>query len=114
LLLRIVQKSLSVRCTSPIGQVEPGFEQERVLSGAARLPIWIGAVEARIDQTYDLTVEGEVLLDKNGATDLARVGMLIQRVVSQADALEQLYLPGQDEVLDTFRSELLNEVNDGR
>lgn len=114
LLLRIVQKSLSLRCTSPIGQVEPGFEQERVLSGAARLPIWIGAVEARIDQTYDLTVEGEVLLDKTGATDLARVGMLIQRVVSQADALEQLYLPGQDEVLDTFRSELLNEVNDGR
>jgi hypothetical protein len=33
-------------------------DQDWVLASAAVVPIWIGAIETRDNQTYDLTVEG--------------------------------------------------------
>jgi hypothetical protein len=114
LVIRSIQQRLSVRCISPVGCVSPGDDHDRVLASAAVVPIWIGAIETRDFQTYDLTVEGEVLLDENGETDAARVAILVSRVVHQADALEQEYLPGRDEVLATFQAELIQEVSHGR
>jgi len=114
LIMRSVDQRLAVRCISPVGCVSPGDDQDRVLASAAVVPIWIGAIETRDNQTYDLTVEGEVLLDSSGDTDAARVGTLISRVVHQADRLEQEYLPGRDAVLATFQAELIQEVSHGR
>jgi hypothetical protein len=77
-------------------------------------PIRIGAIVTREERTYDLTVEGDVLLANSEETDAARVSLLVNRVVQHADLLEQEYLPGRDEVLATFREELLEEDDDGR
>jgi hypothetical protein len=65
------------------------------------------------ERTYDLTVEGDVLLAARPEDDALRVGMLISRVASTADALEQEFLPGQDEVLDTFHHDLVKEADHG-
>jgi hypothetical protein len=64
--------------------------------------------------SYGLTVEGDVLLTERPDDDTARVGMLISRVVTAADALEQEFLPGQDGTLDTFHQDLEKEANHGR
>jgi hypothetical protein len=39
---------------------------------------------------------------------------MLRRVAEQADRLEQAHLPGQDQPLAKFRSELQDEVPDGR
>ena len=45
--------------------------------------------------------------------DEIRVGMLVSRTTSQADGLEQQYVPGHDEPMDAFRDELNAEGNHG-
>jgi hypothetical protein len=77
-------------------------------------PIKIGAIVTKEDRTYDLTVESDVVLAATPYTDAQRVGTLINRVVLQADRLEQEHLPGHDEVLQTFRDELTDEGTHGR
>lgn len=74
----------------------------------------IGAILTEDESTYDLTVESEVLLSITPETDAQRIALLVGRVVRQADALEQEYFEGQDEVLETFRDDLLQEGNHGR
>jgi hypothetical protein len=66
-----------------------------------------------VDRTYDLTVEDDVLLSAT-ETDASRLSLLVRRVVSWADALEQRHLPGRDEVLAFFRDELSKEGTLGR
>ena len=85
-----------------------------MVASAAVLPIRIGAIVANEESNYDLTVEGDILLGRSEDTDASRVGMLIHRVVHQADALEQEHLPGQDGLLATFRGELNEEAAYGR
>jgi hypothetical protein len=104
-----------VRCISPVGRVGPVEIQESAL--ASKVPsggIKIGAIVTSEERTYDLTVEGDVLLAARVEDDATRVGMLISRVVAAADGLEQEFLPGQDEILDTFRRDLAKEANHGR
>jgi hypothetical protein len=104
-----------VRCVSPVGRVGPVEIQNSALAG--KVPkggIKIGAIVTNEERTYDLTVEGDVLLTARPENDAARVGMLLSRVVNAADALEQEFLPGQDEVLDTFHHDLVKEANHGR
>lgn len=104
-----------VRCISPVGRVGLMEIQESTL--ASKVPkggIKIGAIVTSEERTYDLTVEGDVLLATRPEDDASRVGMLISRVVTAADALEQEFLPGQDEVLDTFHHDLAKEADHGR
>jgi hypothetical protein len=104
-----------VRCISPVGRVDPIEVQDSAF--ASRIPtggIRIGAIVTNDERTYDLTAEGDVLLTARSEDDSVRVGILISRVVAAADALEQEFLPGQDETLDTFHHDLVKEANHGR
>jgi len=114
LLLRSVGGRVLIRCISPVGRVGPGDEQNAVVKSTSVASIRIGAIVTKEERTYDLTVEGDVLLADSDKVDAERVAMLVNRVVEHADALEQEYLPGRDEVLATFREELLEEDDDGR
>jgi hypothetical protein len=73
----------------------------------------IGASLTPDERTYDLTVEGEVILSHSGEFDTQRVASLICRVVAQADALEQEHLPGVDAALEAFREEPDREARNG-
>jgi hypothetical protein len=107
--LRSLQDRPLVRCISPVGCVSPGEEEALITASAAAVPMRIGAILTRDERTYDLTVEGDVLLASTSETDAMRVAQLIGRVVTQADMLEQEHLPGHDERIDTFREELTKE-----
>ncbi len=109
LLLRSAGVRPVVRCVSPVGRVGPEDDPAPIVSSAARVAMRIGAIETDREMTYDLTVEDDVLLAEDERADAPRVAMLVQRVVQQADRLEQEHLPGRDEVLATFRADLTEE-----
>ena len=72
----------------------------------------IGAILTREERTYDLTVEDDVLL---GAAehDAARVGLLVRRVVHQADRMEHEHFAGdRDAPLSEFEDDLREESGD--
>ena len=114
LILRSLGAQPSVRCISPVGCVRPDTQQDRILASSARSGARIGAILTAEPRTYDLTVEDEVLLAVDDQHDAVRVGAMVQRVVTLADSLEQEHLPGQDEALATFRTELGQEAARGR
>ena len=103
-----------VRCISPVGCIGPEEDPEAITDSTANAPAKIGAILTSQERTYDLTVEGDVLLTGSGETDATRVALLINRVVNRADALEMEHLPGADEILATFRDDLSEEGPHGR
>lgn len=102
---------LVIRCISPIGRLNLGESEEYVRSSISRLPVRLGAIRGD-EQSYNLTVENDVLLGTE-ATDAARVGLLIQRVVEHADQLEHDHLDGADQPLKSFRTDLEKEQTHG-
>lgn len=112
LLLRSIGSHPMVRCVSPVGCVEPGDNSEAVTEINRRLRAKIGAIETDEQRSYDLTVEGEVLLDATGESDAARIAALIRRVARQADLLEHEHL-NRDEALETFEADLGKEAVHG-
>ncbi len=109
LLLRSAQGLPVVRCISPIGLTEPEADSDSIATRAARIPSHIGAILTKEERTYDLTVEDDVLL---GAPeqDLARIGLLLRRVVEHADFMEREHFQdGRDEALSAFEEELRRE-----
>ena len=97
-----------VRCISPVGRVLGQQELDVALLEYSQPVMRIGALEeANDDQSYDLTVEDDVLL-ASPAHDLERVRMLIGRVTRSADDLEDRLL-ARDEPLSTFRADLEHE-----
>ncbi|MGO9708532.1 MAG: helicase-related protein [Polyangiaceae bacterium] len=108
--LQSLGERLLIRCVSPVGRVGPEQTHEEILASVARRNVRIGAIAAtEQEQTYDLTVEDDVLLSDDPTTDGRRVAMLLRRVAEEADALEQRHLPGHDETLSVFRSQLEEE-----
>lgn len=102
-----------VRCISPVGRVEPETWQEDIVDRAARLRCRVGAILTREERTYDLTVEDDVVLGEP-EHDRARVGLLLARVVDEADRFEQEHFDdGRDEPLATFEDELKDEGRHG-
>ena len=115
LLLKSLGSHPLVRCISPVEMRNPSEDQESLVDSAACMKAAkLGAIVTGDESTYDLTVESEVLLSATPETDAQRIALLVGRVVGQADALEQEYFEGQDEVLETFRDDLLQEGNHGR
>ena len=114
LLLESFGDSPVIRCISPVGRVDPANDQDDVVSGVARIRSKVGAILTSDARTYDLTVEGDVLLAPVESIDATRISSLIARVVHQADALEQEYFPEVDEVIETFREDLHREATDER
>lgn len=114
LLLKSSGPSAIVRCISPVGRARPHESQAALVASAAREPMKIGAIVGKEERSYDLTVEGDVLLGPTPDHDGERVAMLVRRVVVQADRLELEHLPGHDTPLGDFREDLENEGNHGR
>jgi hypothetical protein len=113
LLLRSAAGRPVVRCISPVGRVEPDITQDSIVTRGARASCRVGAILTKDDRTYDLTVEDDVLLGER-EHDLTRVGLLVARVVDEADRFEQDHFDdGRDEPLATFEDELNREGRDG-
>lgn len=103
-----------VRCISPVGCIGPEEDPEAITDSTARYSAKIGAILTSQDRTYDLTVEGDVFLTGATETDATRVALLIKRIVDRADRMEIEHLPGTDEILATFRDDMMGEGTDGR
>lgn len=108
LLCNTLESRLLVRCISPIGLVGEEAMSTDIAESARRRGCRIGAILGRDGVSYDLTVEGDCLL-ADPKYDGVRVGQLLHRVLSDADALEQLHLPGRDETFGTFQKDLTME-----
>jgi len=114
LVLRTLEGRPLVRCISPIGRVIQARERDVVVDSARKRDVRLGAVRIQgpTEHSYDLTVEDDVLLSDDPATDAVRVAQLLRRTVALADQLEQEHLPGQDAPLEAFRKDLANEGTD--
>lgn len=110
LILRSLEGRLMVRCVSPVGCLEDGFEA-RVSERTRSRPVQVGVVWDDRFKTYNANVEGEVLLGPPPA-DANRVAALVHRVVSVADDLERELLQGTDAPLSTFEDEIAQESPD--
>ena len=100
-----------LRCVSPVGRVHPGEVMDEIVESTSRNRVCIGAILTEEARTYDLTVEDDVLLG-NEENDVARVAMLVRRVVDAADVLEYHHLEGVDQRLDDFREDIEKECRD--
>jgi hypothetical protein len=103
----------AIKCVSPVGIVGPEDSQESLLEFSARRSIRIGAVLAKEELSYDLTVEDEVLLTSEDSANLLRINQLITRIVNWADQIEEIYLK-TDSKLEPFRKQLSEEQSHGR
>jgi hypothetical protein len=108
LLLKSDGERLVVRCVSPIGRVEPESTMAAVEESARMRRVRLGAILGRDEALYDLTVEDDVLLT-DPSQDIARITVLLNRVVEQSDMLEQIHLPMLDQPMATFESDLERE-----
>lgn len=105
---------LMVRCVSPVGRVGLDESYNRITASLARFPAKVGAIITREDRSYDMTVEGEVLLGPDEEHDEARIRLLISRVVRRADELEQRHVPNADAPLSQFERDLKVETENAR
>ena len=113
LLLQCFQDRLLIRCISPVGNVYQPHLTDSIQASVARSPAKVGAIPGADDRSYNLTVEGDMLLSQSNAVNLVRVARLLERVTKEADRLEHLHLRGIDEPLATFKSDLSVEMNHG-
>ena len=111
LILDSVDRFPVVRCLSPVGRVDPDDEMNAVLAAVSAIPMKVGAIVSKDERSYDLTVEEEVILSDDDEVNRLRISGLIERVVHNADILEQRLLPGHDQSLDAFRDDLRKEVD---
>ncbi|MCF7787142.1 MAG: DUF1587 domain-containing protein [Prosthecobacter sp.] len=96
-----------VRCISPVGRDLAKPQLDEVLREHDLQSARIGALDAKEDQSYDLTVEEDTLLAA-AAHDLERVRHLIVRVTHDADVVEKRLLE-HDKPLATFLTDLQHE-----
>jgi hypothetical protein len=108
LMLRSVEGRPAIRCVSPVGVLSLDLTEDDIRQAADGAGVRIGAVYDERIQSYNLTVEGDILLGSPEA-DVYRVRWLLGRVTEVADRLEQSLL-GTDEPMATFRNDLEFEI----
>ncbi len=109
LVLRAEHGRPVVRCVSPIGRTDPEADPQRIVDAAARAQSRVGAILTREQRSYDLTVEDDVMLGAD-AFDLERVGVLVARVVEQADRMERQHFGDErDAKLEAFEADMRKE-----
>ena len=108
LVLQSDGERLVVRCVSPVGLVDFESAIPAVLESVRTRHVRIGVIRGREEALYNLTVEDDVLL-ADPSQDVARVTILLHRVVKQSDTLEQILLPLLDQPLAAFVSDLKHE-----
>lgn len=111
LMLQARSGRLVLRCISPVGRVGPeSMEvQDAIVDTARKRSVRVAAIPTVDANTYDLTVESDVLLGADSSCDATRAALLVARVVRNADILEDIHLLGRDEILETFREDLEQE-----
>jgi helicase-like protein/type III restriction/modification enzyme restriction subunit len=98
-----------VRCISPIGRTSPEENLASLEALVRPFRARVAALPTGEDLSYDLTLEDEVLLG-SPASDLARVSLLLARVLADADQLELEHFDGRlDQPLTTFEADLAKE-----
>jgi hypothetical protein len=112
LLLRSFGGRVLVRCISPVGRLDFGYDIEEVARITARRPVQVSAIYDDRFKTYNLAVEREILLAADPAFDLVRVERVIDDVARAADDLEVTLLE-RDEPMATFRGDLYLESDSG-
>lgn len=113
LLLRSERGRPVIRCISPVGRTDPGADPDALVRLGARLHARVGAIPTKVDRSYDLTIEDDVLLG-DPEHDLARVGLLVRRVTDEADGMEREHFDDERDVkLDVFEADLRNEGSNG-
>jgi hypothetical protein len=113
LLLRSIGSHPLVRCVSPVGSVGPDDNAAALVELNTLVGAKIGAFQTDAERSYDLTVEGEVLLAEFCDSDATRIGGLIRRVTGHADEIEREHLGVHvDRKLAEFRDDLLKEAGD--
>jgi len=108
LLLRSDGAQLIVRCVSPVGRVGTEENVAEVVESAAGRPSWIGAILTEDAAQYDLTVESDVALAAP-EFDVDRVGLLLTRVLEEADAVERWHFEAHDHEMREFEADLRQE-----
>jgi hypothetical protein len=106
-----------IRCLSPVGRVlqddrTKNRDQQNLLGLAARHPMRVSVTPGRQEDSFDVSVVGDVLLAEDASTDALRAATLVRRVVEHADFLEQRLLPENDAALNEFRLQLIKELQD--
>ena len=110
LLLRSFGEHIVVRCISPVGLVSPSRNQNTLQRSLEDRSVRIGATATGKVESYDFTVEDDVLLAVDTASDAGRVTMLLTRVTQEADRLELTHL-NRDERMERFRRDLEQEAH---
>jgi superfamily II DNA or RNA helicase len=113
LLLRSERGRPVVRCVSPVGRTDPGSDPDAIVRLGARLHSRVGAIPTKVERSYDLTLEDDVLLG-DPEHDFARVGLLVRRITGEADNMEREHFEDRRDVkLDVFEADLRKEGSDG-
>jgi hypothetical protein len=110
LLLRSLRGHPIVRCISPVGILSPGEDPARISKAAAGRRLRICALVDAHTESYDLTIEDDVLLGEDDRHDAGRVAALLRRVTAQADRLEEILLE-IDQPMTRFRYDLSREAD---
>lgn len=110
LYLKSVGERPVLRCISPVGKVDIEETMDFIIESVSKSRIRLGAVQSddESERSYNLTVEDDVILG-DPQQDQARLEMLLRRVTSQADLLEQIHLPPLDQPLEKFENDLQKE-----
>ena len=111
LVLRSVRGHPIVRCISPVGILAPGDDPARITAAAGGQRLRICALGNTDADSYDLTIEDDVLLGSDERHDADRVEGLLRRVTAQADRLEEILLK-IDQPMIMFRDDLNHEGDD--
>jgi len=108
LLLDSLGDRFLLRCLSPVGIVNLSADEHEILESVRGVKVRIAAVPEADSDSYNLTVQEEVLL-ADPAHDVVRAQLLLQRVALEADRLEEIHLPDEDRTLERFRGDLVRE-----
>ena len=103
-----------VRCVSPIGKVAWDDLEEMERINEIHQRVGLGKICALADakkQTYDLTIEMDMLFHPN-TTQTEEVAGLVERTASGADQMEQALLK-MDQTMEIFRADLFKEPKRG-
>ncbi len=100
-----------VRCLCPVGKVAADALTGEIAPESRSHQLRLGALATEAG-SYNLTVEDDVLL-AGPKTDLARVRLLLERLVHAADDLERRHLNAIDQPISRFESDLRTEGGHG-
>jgi hypothetical protein len=113
LLLRSIAGKPIVRCVSPVGLLQSTFDESTIHEALEGSGIRIAAVFDQKLNSYDITIEGDVLLGDRHEECGARVSWLLQSVAKAADRMEEKLLE-IDQPMQSFREDLVTETTYGR